>query len=122
MTGAANPQAVQTVSKALCKKKATAAQTESKQVQCDIFPVNPPLFSDAESFSRILSIKRVFFCPVYQLARAEIIIQKVFLADDGVSCMSQGKTVLLRELIYSDPSVFTSYLETLVAPKHKQAK
>jgi hypothetical protein len=120
MTGPANAQAVQTVFKAPCKKKVTAAQTESKQVQCDI--VNPPLFSDAESFSRVLSIKRVYFCPVYQRARAVIILQKVFLGDDRMTRMSQEKTVLLSELAYSDPLVFTNYLETLVAPKQKKAK
>ena len=62
---AANAQAVQRVSTAPGKKKTTAAQTESKHVQCDIFPINPPLLSDAESFSRVLSIKRVFHCPIY---------------------------------------------------------
>ena len=122
MMGAANAQAVQTISKAPSKKKATAAQTESKHVQCDIFPDIPPLFSDAESFSRVLSIKRVFFCPVYQEARADIIIQKVFLGDERMSRMSLEKTVLLRELTDSDPKVFTNYLETVVVPKHKQAK
>ena len=63
--GSANAQAVQRVSTAPGKKKTTAAQTESKHVQCDIFPINPPLLSDAESFTRVLSIKRVFFCPIY---------------------------------------------------------
>ena len=63
--GAANAQAVQSVFSAPGKKKTTSAQAESKQVQCDIFPINPPLLSDAESFTRVLSIKRVFFCPIY---------------------------------------------------------
>ena len=98
------------------------AQTESKHVQCDIFPINPPLYSDAESFSRVVSIKRVFFCPVYKTVRADIIVQKIYLGDDRMTRVSQEKTVLLRELNYSDPLLFTAYLETLYTHKLKHAK
>ena len=101
--GAASAQPAKALSKPSFKKKAAQAQTESKNVQCDIFPVNPPLYSDAESFSRVVSIKRVFFCPVYKTVRADIIVQKIYLGDDRMTRVSQEKTVLLRELKYSDP-------------------
>jgi hypothetical protein len=120
--GAASAQAAKAVSKASVKEKAAQAQTESKHVQCDIFPINPPLYSDAESFSRVVSIKRVFFCPIYKTVRADIIVQKIYLGDDRMTRVSQEKTVLLRELKYSDPLLFTAYLETLYTPKLKHAK
>ena len=120
--GAAKAEAAKTVPKPSFKEKAARAQTESKHVQCDIFPVNPPLYSDAESFSRVVSIKRVFFCPVYKTVRADIIVQKIYLGDDRMTRVSQEKTVLLRELKNSDPLLFTAYLETLYTPQHKHAK
>ena len=102
------------------KKRVAAPKKLSQEIQCDIF--HPPLYQDMLSFTRILSIKRVFYCQVHKSMRADLNVQKVFWGDDRHTRIADTERVNLRDLKFSDPTIFIHFLEKILTPKEELPK